>query len=239
MKKNILRLLAVFIIGMAGGIFAEQIFWPYLIERPLFYKYSLEQRPIYLTEKKEVFIQENTALRDSIKKVKRAAVGVRTLMKNGEILEGSGLIMTSDGLMVTLAELVPAGQDFSFLVEGEKVPYEIIKRDPEENLALIRLGKSSLGTVSFKDSGKIEIGERVFLFGFLFDEEGRETEIVNTGIIKYIKENSINTNIFENYLLKGAPLFDIEGSALGLADIDEEGKVSAIPIDKICRFAGL
>jgi len=113
MSKNILKIVAFFIIGTVGGIFADQILWPYFIEKPLFYQYRLEQSPVYVTERKEVTIQENTALKEAIEKVEKTVVGVRTQTKEEKILEGSGLIVTSDGLIVTLAELVPPGSLFS------------------------------------------------------------------------------------------------------------------------------
>jgi len=137
MLKNIFKILAIFIIGMVGGIFADQIFWPYFVERPLFYQYRLEQSPVYVTERKEVYIQENVVLKNAIEKVEKVVVGVRTETKAGKILEGSGLILTADGLVITLAELVPSGSTFNFFVEGESVSFQILKRDSKENLALI------------------------------------------------------------------------------------------------------
>src|SRR4030043_2308358 len=109
MGKNVLKIIVFFIIGMVGGIFADQIFWPYFIERPLFYQYDLEQRPVNVTEIKEITIQENIALENAIEKAGKTAVGIRTKLKSGIILEGSGLIVSSDGLVVTFASLVPQG----------------------------------------------------------------------------------------------------------------------------------
>ena len=237
MKKNILKIFIVFIIGIIGGIFANQIFWPYLIEKPLFFKYSLEQRPVYLTEKKEVFIQENTALQNAIEQAEKAIIGVRTETQNGEILEGSGLVITSDGLIITLAELVPLGSNFSFFVGENPQEYEILKRDLKNNLALIKIEKNNLNTVSFEDISEIKKGQRVFLIGALFDDG--LSKIVNEGIISSFNEESIFTNIFETSLLNGSPLFNIEGEALGLSKIDNYGKIFAIPISIVQDFISL
>ena len=232
MLKNVFKILIVFIIGMVGGIFADQILWPYFIERPLFLQYRLSQSPVYVTEKKEITIQENTALTAAIEKVEKVVVGVKT-----QTGTGSGLIVTSDGLMVTLAELVPPGSDFNFFVDNQKVHFQILKRDPKENLALVRLEKENLTTVGFADLEKLKLGERVFLVGTIFVEEEPQ-EIVNEGIVKSFSQDFIKTNIFEKVILKGSPLFDIEGKVLGLNIIDSEGKVIAIPISKIKEFIG-
>jgi len=237
MVKNVFKIIGVFILGIGGGIFADQILWPYFVEKPLFYQYRLEQSPVYLTERKEITIQENVALRNAIEKVEKTVIGVRTETQAKKIIEGSGLIITSDGLVVTLAELVPQGSNFSFFVEGQSANFQILKRDLKENLALVKIEKSNLPIVSFANLEKLKLGERVFLVGVIFEKE-ELSKIVNEGIIKSFSEDFIKTNIFENYLLKGSPLFNIEGEVLGLNTIDKEGKVIAIPISKIKTFAG-
>ena len=241
MFKNILKIVVVFVFGIAGGIFADQILWPYFIERPLFYQYRLEQSPVYLTERKEIYIQENAALKNAIEKVEKSVIGVRTETRAGKVLEGSGLILTADGLVVTLAELIPQGSAFKIFVDGESVPFQILKRDLKNNLALLKLEKTNLPTVGFGDLEKLKLGERVFLVGAIFG--GQEIKppgrSVNEGIVTMFDQNLIKTNIFEKNTLSGSPLFDIEARVLGLNTIEKDGKVIAIPISQIRGFASL
>src|SRR3989344_5295416 len=51
MLRNIKNIVFAFVFGIAGGGFADQILWPYFIERPLFYKYRLEKPPAYIKGK--------------------------------------------------------------------------------------------------------------------------------------------------------------------------------------------
>ncbi|MEK9181360.1 MAG: hypothetical protein AAB871_03930, partial [Patescibacteria group bacterium] len=88
--KRTFVIIGLFIVAMVGGIFADQIIWPYFVEKPLFYQYRLEKAPIYLTETKQVTIEENTALSDAIEKTAKAVVGVKTKTKTGVVVEGSG-----------------------------------------------------------------------------------------------------------------------------------------------------
>ena len=237
MARNVLKIIGIFILGIVGGIFADQILWPYFIERPLFHQYRLEQSPVYVTERKEITIQENIALKNAIEKVEKAVIGVKTETKDGKILEGSGLILTSDGLMITLANLVPRGSDFSFFVDGKRASYQILKRDLENNLALVKIEEVNLPTVGFVNLEKIKLGERVFLVGTVF--EGTEIKkTVNEGIIRSFDEDLIETNMFEKNNLAGSPLFNIEGNILGLNIIDKEGRITAIPVSKIKLFSG-
>jgi len=220
MLKNIIKILIIFILGMGGGIFADQIFRIY---------FPVEQS-VYVTERKEVFIRENTALENAVGKAERVVIGIRTKIESGEVLEGSGLVVTSDGLVVTLANLVPQGSIFSFYINGSSTSYQILKRDLQENLALIKIGRNNLNTLIFADLEKIKLGERVFLVG---------AGAVNEGIIRNFDENLIGTNIFEKIIFSGTPLFNIEGEVLGVNTISDEGRVLTIPVSKIKTFIGL
>jgi len=242
MLKNIFKILAIFIIGVCGGIFADQILWPYFIERPLFYQYRLQQQPIYLTQKEQVTIQENTALQNAVEKVEKTVVGIKSQTRKGSSYEGSGLILTSDGLAVTLSEIVPRGSNFYLFFDESlsrgKTLAEIQSRDLENNLVLTKIEGDGLPTIGFANLEKIKLGERVFLLGRVETAAVSGREIVNEGIISGLNEDSIQTNINEDASLNGSPLFDIEGNVIGLVTIDKEGKVSAIPISKIKALAG-
>ena len=247
MAKSVLKILAIFVIGTVGGIFADQILWPYFIERPFFHQYRLEQSPVYLTEKKETtfYIQENQALKRAVEDVLKAVVGVKTETLTGEVLEGSGLVLTSDGLIVTLASLVPQGSDFYFFIDGKWPAYQVLKRDLENDLALIKIEKSGLKTRGFAEPEKTKLAETVFLVGLEFVKATTTEQLlvpprarVNQGIITFLEEELIETNIVETDKMAGSPLFNIEGRVVGLNTAGEDGSVSAIPIAVIRTFAG-
>jgi len=234
--KNVFKIIAIFIIGVVGGIFADQILWPYFIERPLFYKYRLEQSPVYINETKEITIQENTALEDAIKKVDKVVVGIRAKTTAGKITEGSGIVVTSDGLVLTLNSLVPQGAEISLFLDSKKYTPKILQR--KNSLALLKIEENNLATTAFADFEKISLGERVFLLGITFGKNDLTQKITNEGIIKTFDENSIRSNIVEDLTLQASPLFDIEGHLVGLSTIDKTGKVSAISIKTIRELLG-
>lgn len=242
MLKKILKIFLILLFGAIGGILAQALILPALAEIPFFENFpfvkQFKEREMVVNKTEEIIIQENTALTQVIEKVEKVVVGVRTETKAGKIIEGSGLIVTNDGLLVTLADLMPAGSDFSFFVEGKEVEIGDIKRDPKGIFVSVKLKKENLPTLSFVDLGKVKLGERVFLVGTIFDK-GIPQKLVNSGIVKSFGQDFIKTNIFENYLLLGSPLFDIEARVLGINTIDSQGKVIAIPSYKIREFLGI
>lgn len=239
MLKDFLKILFLFFFGIFGGIFGSQILWPYFVERPLFFEYRLEQRPVHITQNitKEIKIQENVALQEAIEKIEKSVLAIQSKTKKGKILEGSGVIVFREGLIITLADLVPEGSKTTVFFDGQEFSAEILKRDKKENLALLKIEKGDLQPVSFGDFEKIRLGQRIFLIGFIFKGKTQK-KVVNEGILKYFDQNSIETNIFENSSLIGSPLFDIEGNLIGLNFV-EEGKIFAISISKIKPFLGL
>ena len=230
--------------GALGGLWTQLYLLPYLVGLDYFQDFQfvemLKNREMVVYPKTEttITVQENVALQSAVERVEKVVLGVKTKTQKGEILTGSGLIVTSDGLLVTLADLVPRGSDFYFYVDGEWPAYQILKRDLENNLALVKIEKGSLSTAGFADLKKTKLGERVFLVGTVFDEGGVEY-IVNEGIIKSFQDGSVQTNIFEDSNISGSPLFDISGSVVGLNIINKEGNVSAVPANIIREFIGL
>jgi len=245
LSQKALQIIAVFIIGTIGGIFADQIFWPYFVEKPLFYKYRLEQAPVYVTEKKEITIEENTALEEAVEKVGKTVVTIKTKTATGKTLEGCGLIVSSDGLIVTFNDLLPSKSNTILFWEGRSLSFQIIKRDQKENLALLQVEKKNLPTIGFADPDKTRLGERVFLVAMILNKEitskqaNGPLKIVNEGIIKSFSGDYLLTNIVEKGNIKGSPLFNITGEAIGLNLTDAEGKVSPLSIRKIKTFIGL
>lgn len=235
MLKNISKLILIFVFGIAGGIFADQILWPYFIEKPLFYKYRLERPPIYITEKKEIAVQENTALQDSIEKVEKAIVGIK--IKGAKYIQGSGLMLSRDGLMVTLATLLPQKQNFVFLVEDKTPNYQLLKKDLKNNLVLVKLEGNNFTTTGFANFNDLRLGERLFLIGAL-DRRDDLKKIVNEGILSFLDEDEIRTNITEKNILQGSVLFNIKGEVVGINYFTSQG-INIIPAAKIRDFAGI
>lgn len=249
--RFILKILLIFVLGAAGGVWAQIFLLPFLAERPAFQNFqfvkNLQEREMIINPKTKIVIQENVALTKAVEKVERVVVGVKAKTEKGKILEGSGFVATNDGLIVTLAELVPQGSAFYFYIDGKWPSYQILKRDLKNNLALVKIGEEGLSTVGFADSKKTKIGERIFLIGMDYPQAtsstnvllAKPTKVVSEGIIRSFDENLIQTNIFETPNVSGSPLFDIEGSVVGLAQVANDSRVSAIPITIVRAFLGL
>jgi len=230
MKKNIVRIIVILIIGAIGGSLFQVLILPSLIAHPYFGNLEMIKRlknQVIVNPVEQIMIGEDTALEEAIKEVEDTIVGLNN---------GSGIIITSDGLIVTLADVLPKTEKYLFL-EGEKVNFEVVRKDLEQNLALIKVDQKNTLACKFADLSDIKMGQKVFLLGTLL-ENGIPKNITNQGSIKMFDDEIIYTNILEDEILNGSPLFNVWGEVLGLNIIDENGKVSAISIDEVRKFAG-
>lgn len=235
--KIILKYIGILILG-AVGVFAFEFFvLPYLLTDPNFSDFqfvkNFKEGKIIVNQTQQVYIQENTALENAIKNAQKSIVAIQ---KNS-VIAGSGLIATSDGSVITLASLAPAGSKINVFLNGEALTYQIIKKDLKNNLALIKIEKKDLFTVGFADFDKLMLGQKVFLSGVL--AANTSNRFANEGIIRSFDNNIIKTNISEKFIASGTPLFNISGELVGLNFIDQDGKISAISINTIKSFLGL
>ncbi|MFD4317812.1 S1C family serine protease [Streptomyces sp. NPDC058548] len=94
---------------------------------------------------------------------------------------GSGVIITSDGEIVTNNHVISGASEITVqLSNGKSYRAEVVGTDPDKDLALIKLqGASGLKTAALGDSSKVRVGDQVVAIG---SPEGL-TGTVTSGIV--------------------------------------------------------
>ncbi|MFF8603771.1 S1C family serine protease [Streptomyces sp. NPDC015232] len=94
---------------------------------------------------------------------------------------GSGVIVTSDGEVVTNNHVISGASEISVrLSDGKTYEAEVVGTDPDKDLALIKLkGASGLKAATLGDSSKVRVGDQVVAIG---SPEGL-TGTVTSGIV--------------------------------------------------------
>ena len=152
----------------------------------------------------------------------------------GFIIEASGLIMTNNHVVAGADEI-----KIHFTEEADEKPTdgEVVGRDPELDLALIRVkSKRTLVPVVFGDSDTLEVGEYVIAVGNPFGQGHSVTH----GIISAKNRDSPDF-VFAKYLQtdapinpgnSGGPLVNLKGEVIGInnaIDARAQGIGFAIP----------
>src|SRR3989344_2197417 len=143
MIKTIAKTVGILILGALSALVFEFFVFPYMLADSYFENFqfvkNFKEGKIIVNKTEQVYIQENTALENSIKNAQKSIVAIQ---KNGAVA-GAGLIATSDGSIITLNSLVPAGSKISIFLNGEALTFQIVKRDLKNNLALIKADKNN------------------------------------------------------------------------------------------------
>lgn len=242
MKTKIISIIVgILLLGALGALLFNVFVLPYLLTNPYYERFQFvkdfKSGKIIINPKEQIYIQENIALESAIERVIKSIVVIQgtTLAQNSYL--GSGLITTSDGLIITLASLTPKGSNFNIFINGEKIDFKIQKVDYKKNLVLIKVDRNNLPTVGFVDFEKIKLGQRVFLTAA--SSIKTNDWLANEGIVRSFDENTIKTNIFEKSIVSGSPLFNVLGELVGLNYIDSDGKISAISANAMKTFLAL
>lgn len=240
MKKTLIIFL-ILLIGGLGGILADQFLLPYLATLPLFSGVEFIQQAAdgttIVNPKEEIIITENTALEKTIDKIAPCIVAIRSYQGQVLLEEGTGFLITSDGLLITASDLIPVGAN-RYLVyrNGGFLPAQIVKRDLAHNLVLLKIEENNLPVVSLADLENLRLGQRIVLVGGELIEES-VNKFVNLGIIRSISRGKLEINLEEeNSLANGSPSINIQGQVIGLNLIDSRGLIKIVPVSKIKEF---
>ncbi len=168
---------------------------------------------------------------------------------------GSGEIVTSDGYIVTNDHVVRGLTSFRVrLGVSQLVPARLIGEDPQDDLAVLKVGVGRLRPISFGDSSKAEVGQFVIAIGSPLGLEETATIGIVSALNRAASEGPngpaqtlvglIQTSAPINPGNSGGALVDLQGQLIGvptLAAVDPEigapanGIGFAIPSNRV-RF---
>lgn len=138
---------------------------------------------------------------------------------------GSGVIISSDGYIVTNNHVIEDATNLQVVMNNKKsFEAKIIGTDPTTDLALIKIEATDLSTLAFGNSDDLKIGEWVLAVGNPFNL----TSTVTAGIVSakarnidlldknYAIESFIQTDAAVNPGNSGGALININGDLIGI-----------------------
>jgi len=135
---------------------------------------------------------------------------------------GSGVIISRDGYIVTNNHVVDGAKQVTVtLSDGRELTARVVGRDPQTDVAVIKVNAKDLPAITFALSKDVEVGDRVLAIGNPFGIG----ETVTTGIVsatgrragiglKY--EDFIQTDAAINPGNSGGALVDVQGRLVGI-----------------------
>ncbi len=155
---------------------------------------------------------------------------------------GSGVIMQEDGFMLTNNHVIDgADQILVLLYDGREAPAMVVGKDPETDLAVLKIEADNLQPISVGEPAQAQIGDVVLAIGNPYGVG----QTVTQGIVSATGRNGLGLNTFENFIQtdadinpgnSGGALVDSYGNLLGIntAILNQAGSAGigfAIPAD--------
>lgn len=224
------------------------------------YGYATKDTPVanLVAQNKQVTLQENSATIDLVKKAGASVVSINTSSQVQSIFglnqsqqgAGTGVIVTSDGLILTNKHVVEGASSFKVtLTDGKQYDGKLVATDPSNDVAYLRVEATGLQAADLGDSDKVEVGQRVVAIG---NALGQFANTVTTGVISgksrpiEASDGSGGTerlaNLFQtdaaiNPGNSGGPLLNIDGQVIGIntaiAGQNAQNIGFAIPINEV------
>lgn len=154
--------------------------------------------------------------------VSRRALGKKVPMMG----TGSGFIFDESGYVLTNNHVVHGAQSLIVtLYDGSNYRATIVGTDSELDLAVLKFDPQGrkLTTLSFADSGQLQIGQHVLALGNPFGLEGTLTSGIVSGLSRpmqteagFIVRDLIQTDAAINPGNSGGPLMDSSGEVIGV-----------------------
>ncbi|AGB21079.1 trypsin-like serine protease with C-terminal PDZ domain [Mycobacterium sp. JS623] len=137
---------------------------------------------------------------------------------------GSGIVLTSDGLIMTNAHVVAAAQQapsadpggvrtLVTLADGRTAPFAVVATDPSSDIAVVRAeGMSGLTPITFGSSADLHVGQRVVAVGSPLGLDGTVTAGIISALHRPVSTASSVANA-SNSANQGATLDAIQTDA--------------------------
>jgi serine protease Do len=156
--------------------------------------------------------------------------------------QGSGFIISGDGLILTNAHVVREAKEVTVkLSDRREFSAKVLGADPTTDVAVLRISARDLPTVRLGNPKQLEVGDPVMAIGAPFGFEQTATQGIVSAKGRSLPGDSvvpfIQTDAAVNPGNSGGPLFDSTGAVVGInAQIYSQsggyqGLSFAIPID--------
>jgi serine protease Do len=135
--------------------------------------------------------------------------------------EGSGFIISPDGLILTNAHVVKGATKVTVkLTDRREYQAKVLGMDPKTDIAVVKIDAHDLPTVTFGDSTTLRPGDWVLAIGSPFGFENSVTAGIVSAKGRSLPDDSavpfIQTDVAVNPGNSGGPLFNLQGQVVGI-----------------------
>ena len=134
-------------------------------------------------------------------------VGIHADIRRGEYSTGTGIVLTSDGYIVTNTHVLDGAKSVTVTTsDGTEYTGALVGADAVSDIAVLKIDAQGLTPAEFGDSSSLQVGDDVVSIGNPLGEQLRWT--MTNGIISAINEGN-----------SGGPLINMYGQVIGITNM--------------------
>jgi len=135
--------------------------------------------------------------------------------------EGSGFIVSSDGVILTNAHVVQGAKEVTVkLTDRREFRAKVLGADPQTDVAVIKIDAKNLPVVKVGDVNQLQVGEWVLAIGSPYGLENTATAGIVSAKGRSLPDDTsvpfIQTDVAVNPGNSGGPLFNDRGEVVGI-----------------------
>ncbi|HJW57948.1 MAG TPA: DegQ family serine endoprotease [Burkholderiaceae bacterium] len=135
--------------------------------------------------------------------------------------QGSGFIVSPDGLILTNAHVVDGAQEVTVkLTDRREYRAKVLGADRQTDVAVIKIAAKDLPVVKIGDPAAAQVGEPVLAIGSPYGFENTATAGIISAKSRSLPEDTyvpfIQTDVAVNPGNSGGPLFNLKGEVIGI-----------------------
>jgi serine protease Do len=155
--------------------------------------------------------------------------GNRTPQPEREHSLGSGVIISSDGTILTNNHVVDGASDIQVqLSDKREFKAKVIGTDPRTDIAVLKIDATGLPTLALGDSSRLQVGDVIFAIGDPFGVG----ETATMGIVSATGRSGLGIENYEDFVQtdaainpgnSGGAMIDLHGNLIGINTAIETG----------------
>ncbi|KKQ52542.1 MAG: 2-alkenal reductase [Parcubacteria group bacterium GW2011_GWD2_38_11] len=272
--KNVVKisliLLVIFGVGGIGGVYFDQQVLPFIrtnkhLSRINFLKHSAENVTV-INKTEQVTIKEDDSINEVASQASNAVVNIISLGSQKDLAtrmtkntdqSGTGIIVTSDGLIATYrSAIIEKNATYKVLLfNGANYDAKLLGIDEFSDLAFLKIEATNLTAISFGDSSRVYPGKKLVAIGNSFGEyqnryaSGLLSNLAKTYNLagKTVSSSEKLEGVFESDFNNqkeyvGGPVIGYSGDLIGINGaivVDGQNQYFQIPSNIVQKAVGL
>lgn len=224
--------------GFLGGVIALLLFFYVPVSGPLVFNLIKSNLVEYVGEKPALTPTPITTSPDFWQKIVSngalSTVAVQSFKSGKIIREGSGIIVSSDGIIITTLDVISGADILQIFHEDKILRAQVVKHDGFKNLALIKINASNMNVARLDRNYQFQPGQDVVVSGKLV-ELSNPSVFAQKGIVNRILSKDVILDVEPTYFLSGSKVINNSGIVVGMAYL-RDGFVHLIKAETMDDF---